>query len=69
MDEKMHSWLLEWRQLQPDSNPTPQQCKDQCAAFFTALPASRIAADINTLPATWEAIVAAGGGYIAPRLS
>ena len=69
MDEKMHSWLLEWRELHPGTNPTPQECKQQCEAFLTALPASRIAADINTLPDTWEAITAAGGGYIAPSLS
>lgn len=69
MDEKMLSWLLEYRELHPNSNPTPQQCKDQCVDFFTALPTSSIAADINTLPQTWAAIVAAGGGYIARRLS
>jgi hypothetical protein len=69
MDEKMHSWLLQWRESHPNTNPTPQQCKDQCVAFFTALPADKIEADINTLPDTWEAIVAARGDYIAPRLS
>lgn len=69
MDEKMHSWLVDWRQLRGDVNPTPQECQDQCVAFFTALPTSRIAADIRTLPATWDAIIAAGGDYIAPRLS
>jgi hypothetical protein len=40
-----------------------------CVAFFTALPTSKIAADISTLPDTWSAIVAAGGDYIAPKLS
>lgn len=69
MDGKMHSWLLEWRQMNGDVNPTPQHCKDQCIAFFTALPTSRIAADIRTLPDTWEAIVAAHGDYIAASLS
>lgn len=69
MDTKMHDWLLEWRQSSGNRHPTPQQCRDQCIAFFTALPASRIEADIKTLPDTWEAIVAAGGDYIAPGLS
>ena len=69
MDQKMHSWLLEWRDTHGNQNPTPQQCKDKCKDFFTALPASKIAADINSLPDTWRALVAAGGNYIAPNLS
>jgi hypothetical protein len=69
MDEKVHSWLLEWRDTHGDSNPTPQQCTDVCRDFFTALPTSKIAADISTLPDTWRAVVAVRGDYIAPRLS
>jgi len=69
MDVLMHKWLLEWREQVGRTNPTPQQCKQQCMDFFTALPADKIAADINTLPATWRAMVAARGDYIAPSLS
>lgn len=69
MDQKMHKWLQDWRATRGNVDPTPQECKQQCIDFFTALPPSKIAADIDTLPATWQAIVTAGGGYIAPALS
>jgi hypothetical protein len=69
MDEKMHSWLLDWRATPGNGEPTPQQCVSQCRAFFEAVPTGSIAADIATLPATWQAIVAAGGAYVADALS
>lgn len=69
MDEKMHSWLRELRASTGTPEPTPQQCMSQCRDFFRAVPTSSIAADIATLPATWQAIVAAGGAYVADALS
>ena len=69
MDQLMHSWLVKWRDEKGRVNPSPQVCMQQCIDYFTALPTSQIAADISTLPATWQAIVAAGGAYIDADLS
>jgi hypothetical protein len=69
MDTLMLRWLLEWRAQAGRGNRTPQQCKQQCVDFFKNLPADKIAADTNTLPATWQAIITARGDYIAPGLS
>ena len=69
MDQLMHSWLVKWREEKGQVNPKPEECMQACKDFFFGLPTSKIAADISTLPATWQAIVAAGGGYIEPKLS
>jgi hypothetical protein len=49
--------------------PHPAQCKVQLASFFNAIPATSIAADVATLPETWQEIVNNGVGYICDRLS
>jgi hypothetical protein len=41
----------------------------QLVNYFNAIPAASIAADVATLPATWQEIVNQGGSYICNRLS
>lgn len=69
LDAKMKQWLVEWRRPHPNGNPTPEQCKDQLLEYFNAIPAESIAADVATLPDTWQAIVDEQGGFISSRLS
>lgn len=69
LDAKMKQWLVRLRETQAGVNPTPAQCKDQLVSFFNAIPATSIAADVATLPETWQEIVDNGGGYICDRLS
>lgn len=69
MDQKMHSWLAEWRRDNGDAQPTPALCKAKCEQFFRALSAQKISDDVDTLPATWQAVVSAGGDHIPPAVS
>lgn len=72
LDGNMHSWLEKWReqhQQRRPAHPTPEQCMAQLVNYFNSLSTQSIAADVATLPDTWEAIVDAQGGFINPSLS
>lgn len=69
LDAKMKQWLVEIREATPNFNPTPQQCMAQATAYFNAIPTASIAADVATLPDTWQEIVNNAGEYICDRLS
>jgi hypothetical protein len=69
LDKKMKQWLVSLREQQPSVNPTVEQCQTQLLNYFNAIPTASIAADIATLPDTWQAIVNENGGYIHPNLS
>jgi hypothetical protein len=69
MDQKMHKWLAQWRCSHGDAQPTPTMCMQQCEQFFLGLSAQKISDDVDTLPRTWQAVVAAGGGHIPPAVS
>jgi hypothetical protein len=69
LDLKMKKWLVDLRVNHPGVDPTVEQCKSQLLSYFNAIPTTSIAADISTVPATWQEIVNQGGGYVCPRLS
>jgi hypothetical protein len=69
LDAKMKQWLVNLREQQPGVDPTVEQCKAQLVNFFNSIPTASIAADIATLPKTWQEIVNQGGGYIRGSLS
>lgn len=69
LDDLMHKWLLQWRRLHAGGNPTPAECKAQCLAYFNALSPASLAADINTLPETWQEIINVGGSYTAGKFA
>jgi hypothetical protein len=69
LDDLMHHWLVEWRRLHPAGNPTPDECKAQCLAFFNAISTASLEADIASLPSTWQEIIRVGGEYTAPRFA
>lgn len=69
LDAKMKKWLVSLREQQPGINPSVDQCMAQLVDYFNAIPAASIAADVATLPATWQEIVNQGGSYICNRLS
>jgi hypothetical protein len=69
MDQQMHSWLAQWRLDHGDEQPTPTLCKDMCKEIFLGLSAESISRDVDTLPLTWQAVVAAGGDHIPPAVS
>lgn len=69
LDAQMHSWLLQRRLNFPHQRITVQDCMDELERAFYSIPTSSIKADIETLPATWEAIIANHGGYVAAELS
>lgn len=69
LDAKMKQWLVSIREQQPGVDPSVDQCKGQLVNFFSAIPTASIAADIDTLPDTWQEIVNQGGDYICDRLS
>jgi hypothetical protein len=69
VDAKMKAWLVEWRRQHPTGNPTPDQCKAAVADAFRSIPTASIAADVATMPDTWQAIVDAGGGFIKAEYS
>jgi hypothetical protein len=69
IDADMHKWLRRVRRQEAGHRITPEECKAQCTELFKKIPASTIAADVDTLPDTWQAIIDAGGGHIAADLS
>lgn len=69
LDAKMKQWLVSLRQNPAGVEPTVEQCKSQLVGFFNAIPTASLAADIATLPATWQEIVHNGGDYISGSLS
>lgn len=69
IDADMHKWLRHTRCLNPNHKIHEDECKQKCIEFFEKIPASKIAADVETLPDTWQAIVDAGGDHIPAALS
>lgn len=69
LDAQMHSWLVYQRLTYPHHRITVDMCKAELQRAFAAIPTSSIKADVESLPATWEAIIANHGAYVAPELS
>lgn len=65
----MHKWLLDMRTDHPGTKITPNMCKAELQRAFQALATTSIRADVESLEDTWEAIIAAGGGYVSAALS
>jgi hypothetical protein len=66
--EHVHGWLQAgmqlWLEGEEEQRLTPAQCKAQLEHLFcNVLKASSIAADVASLKGTYQAIIAAGGGY------
>lgn len=69
LDAHMHHWLRQQRVNNPGGRITVEHCKAELQLGFSSIPASCIKADVESLPATWEAIIANHGGYVAAELS
>jgi hypothetical protein len=69
IDRDMHKWMRQTRTVDPRHKFTVDECKQKCLDLFFRIPASTIAADVDTLPDTWKAIVDAGGDHIPAALS
>lgn len=69
IDADMHKWLRRVRRQEQGHRITVEECKAKCTELFKNIPASTVAADVETLPKTWQAIVDADGGHIAAALS
>jgi hypothetical protein len=69
LDKSMHTWLRKQRKTDPRAHITPAACQQEVQAAFNRLKADSILRDVNTLPDTWQAIVAAGGSYVSPELN
>ena len=69
VDAAVHAWLLESRQSQPSHKVTVEQSKAKVEEAFYNIPTSSIKADVESLPSTWEAIIANHGGFVANKLS
>lgn len=69
LDAHMHQWLVQERTNHPHTPIAVEQCKSELQRAFASIPASSIQADVETLPATWGAIIANQGGYVAAELS
>jgi hypothetical protein len=69
LDHSMKVWLVDERQVHGNVNPTPDDCKAQLTQFFNSITVSSLAADIDTLPETWQEIVNVGGCYTAGRFA
>lgn len=66
--EHVHAWLQaqmqKWLETMEGQKLTPEMCLEHLNhIFYQQLKASSIAADVATLKDTYQAIIAAGGGY------
>jgi len=69
LDAHMHHWLTQQRLNNPHTRITVAHCKAELDRAFASIPTSSIKADVESLPATWDAIIANHGGYVAAELS
>lgn len=66
--EHVHAWLQaqmqKWLETVEQQKLTPEMCQEQLEhIFYQQLKPSSIAADVASLKDTYQAIIAAGGGY------
>lgn len=69
VDAGMKKWLRNRRQEKPARKITVEQSKVECTRLFESIPTKSIADDVASLPQTWQAIVAADGGFVPDDLS
>lgn len=69
VDAAVHDWLVEMRQQQPRHKILVEECKAKVEEVFYSIPTSSIKADVESLPSTWDAIIANGGGHVPSKLS
>ena len=69
VDAGVHAWLLDTRQHHPSHTITVEESKAKVEEVFYSIPTSSIKADVESLPSTWEAIIADHGGFVASKLS
>jgi hypothetical protein len=69
VDAGVHAWLLDTRQHHPSHTITVEESKAKVEEVFYSMPTSSIKADVESLPSTWEAIIANHGGFVASKLS
>lgn len=69
VDAAVKGWLKQQRQQNPQHRITPAESMQQVEDAFYRISTTSIKADIESLPNTWQAVVANGGGYVARDLS
>jgi hypothetical protein len=70
--EHCHAWLdaamQRWLEEHEDEQLTGQQCMDELVRLFEEeLPLEGIRKDVNSLNATYKAVIAAEGGYVEAK--
>lgn len=63
LTQKMQAWLLKQDACRVDANAAKRQLQD----LFYSYEAASIMADVESLPGTYKAIIAAGGRYPTKR--
>lgn len=70
--EHVHAYLTQamtaWRYARWNNKPNDKECIAKLVELFFAYPAASVQADINSLPATYQAIINSGGLYAPPGL-
>jgi hypothetical protein len=70
--EHVHAYLTQamtdWRYACWPRRPSLEECKAKLVELFFAYPVASVQADIESLPATYQAIIASGGMYAPPPL-
>lgn len=69
VDAGVHGWLVGLRQQHPNQKVTPEECMAKVEQVFYGISTSSIKADVESLPKTWDAIIANQGGLVAGSLS
>lgn len=64
LDQALQAWR---RSLWPEK-PTDVQCKEKLEQLFYAIKARSIADDVDSLPATYQAVIDDAGLYAPPPL-
>lgn len=70
--EHVHAWLTQqmtdWRYAEWPRRPSLEECKSKLVELFFSYKAGSIQADVNSLPATYQAIIDSDGMYAPPPL-
>jgi hypothetical protein len=67
IDAHVHAWVRQRQQQQPGARITAAQLQAQVAAAFQGVSKDSVAADVASLPDTYEAVIAARGAYPPAR--
>jgi hypothetical protein len=69
VDDGMKRWLRQRRAERPRRVIAVDEAMAECTRRFKGVSQASIAADVASLPATWQAIVANHGGFVPNALS